>query len=57
MKHPRTTIAGIFLIVGSLATFVGRAVGETPLNSEDWTLLFTGLNAGVIAVLAADAKK
>lgn len=57
MKHPRTTIGGVMLIVGSLASFVGPWLATKQLPSGDaWTLLFTGLNAGVVAILAADAK-
>lgn len=57
MKHPKTTIGGVLLVVGSLASFVGPwlATGQTP-TGDAWTLLFTGLNAGVVAILAADGN-
>lgn len=57
MKHPKTTIGGWLLIVGSLASFIGPWVAHGVAPSEtSWTLLFTGLNAGVIAIFSADGK-
>lgn len=54
MKHPKTTIGGVCLIVGSLATFVGQWVANGMPNADAWTIMFTGLNMGVVAVLSAD---
>lgn len=58
MKHPKTTIGGVCLIVGSLASFLGPwlASGVAP-SGEAWTLMLTGLNAGIVAVVAADGAK
>ncbi len=57
MKHPKTTIGGVFLLVGSLATFVGRWLAVGFPTADEWTMMLMGVNAGVVAIMAADAKK
>lgn len=57
MRSWRTTVGGIVSIVGSLAAFAGPWIASGVVPSETaWTLMFTGLNAGVIALLSADQK-
>lgn len=57
MRHPKTTIGGVCLIVGSLATFIGRWIGQGLPSLDEWVLCITGLNAGVVAVLSADGSQ
>jgi len=57
VKHYRTTIAGAFTILGTLATFVAGwvASGEIP-GTEKWELLGGGLTVGAGLIASADAK-
>lgn len=58
MSHWRTTIAGLVIIVGSLASFIGQwvAAGLFP-GAEAWTVLGVALTTGAGFVRAADAKE
>lgn len=57
MKHPKTTTAGIFLLVGSLATFAARWYLSGTPSGDEWVMMITGVNAGIAAILSADGGK
>lgn len=56
IRHYRTTLAGIMMIVGSLATFVAGWITSGLPSAEKWSLLGAGLTAGAGFIASADAK-
>lgn len=58
MKNPRTTLAGVCMLIGSLATFIGHwlSTGIAP-EAEQWAILGGGLTAGAGLIAAADGSK
>lgn len=56
MSHWKTTLAGVLMIAGTLATFVGDWLAHGPPPATSWSMLGAGLTAGVGFITAADAK-
>ena len=56
LKHFRTTIVGVMMIVGSLASFIGSWIAHGMPPAEQWTILGAGLTAGAGFFASADAK-
>lgn len=57
LRHPRTTIAGACMVLGSLLSFAAQWVATgAPPTAEAWTLLGGGLTAGAGLIAAADGK-
>ncbi len=56
MKNFRTTLLGIFMILGAIGT-AGTATFDGDPNTEpDYTLTFTAVSAGIGLILAREQK-
>ncbi len=56
VKHYRTTLAGLLMIVGAGSTFAAEWITNGMPSAEKWSLLGAGLTAGAGFISSADAK-
>lgn len=56
MKNPKTTIAGVVIILGAVSTFAGAWILNGMPTPDAWAILTAAITAGAGHIMAADAK-